>query len=228
MIRGLRADRRDRAVEDLADAERAQRDDAGLRRLPRGGGVPPYAAHGRLGPSRTAAARVGPVCGRCCPARGRYGRRRRRPGRLAVARVRPACGRWLLRRPARRRRRAGGRPARRAVAPGAPSRAASVTRRPLDVGRRRLPESRERSTLPATFVGPCRSSPASLRRTGPRGVTMSHMKGRVLVVDDDTALAEMLGIVLRGEGFEPVALRRRRPGARRRSASTSPTSCCST
>lgn len=29
------------------------------------------------------------------------------------------------------------------------------------------------------------------------------MKGRVLVVDDDNALAEMLGIVLRGEGFEP-------------------------
>src|SRR6476620_1360229 len=29
------------------------------------------------------------------------------------------------------------------------------------------------------------------------------MKGRVLVVDDDQALAEMLGIVLRGEGFEP-------------------------
>jgi two-component system response regulator MtrA len=29
------------------------------------------------------------------------------------------------------------------------------------------------------------------------------MKGCVLVVDDDTALAEMLGIVLRGEGFEP-------------------------
>jgi two-component system response regulator MtrA len=30
------------------------------------------------------------------------------------------------------------------------------------------------------------------------------MKGRVLVVDDDTALSEMLGIVLRGEGFEAV------------------------
>jgi len=30
------------------------------------------------------------------------------------------------------------------------------------------------------------------------------MKGRVLVVDDDIALAEMLGIVLRGEGFDPV------------------------
>jgi two-component system response regulator MtrA len=32
---------------------------------------------------------------------------------------------------------------------------------------------------------------------------MSTMKARVLVVDDDPALAEMLGIVLRGEGFEP-------------------------
>src|ERR1700749_2148453 len=32
---------------------------------------------------------------------------------------------------------------------------------------------------------------------------MGPMKGRVLVVDDDAALAEMLGIVLRGEGFEP-------------------------
>ncbi len=30
-----------------------------------------------------------------------------------------------------------------------------------------------------------------------------RMKGRILVVDDDSALSEMLGIVLRGEGFEP-------------------------
>jgi len=30
------------------------------------------------------------------------------------------------------------------------------------------------------------------------------MKGRVLVVDDDTALAEMVGIVLKSEGFESV------------------------
>ena len=52
--------------------------------------------------------------------------------------------------------------------------------------------------------------------------TMQRMKGRVLVVDDDTALAEMLGIVLRGEGFEPVVRRRRRQGAGRRSASTKP------
>ncbi|MDQ1583475.1 MAG: two-component system, OmpR family, response regulator MtrA [Microbacteriaceae bacterium] len=29
------------------------------------------------------------------------------------------------------------------------------------------------------------------------------MNGRILVVDDDTALAEMIGIVLRTEGFEP-------------------------
>ena len=33
---------------------------------------------------------------------------------------------------------------------------------------------------------------------------MDLVKGRVLVVDDDHALSEMLGIVLRGEGFEPV------------------------
>ena len=30
------------------------------------------------------------------------------------------------------------------------------------------------------------------------------MTGRILVVDDDTALAEMIGIVLRSDGFEPV------------------------
>jgi two-component system response regulator MtrA len=30
------------------------------------------------------------------------------------------------------------------------------------------------------------------------------MSGRILVIDDDTALSEMIGIVLRTEGFEPV------------------------
>lgn len=30
------------------------------------------------------------------------------------------------------------------------------------------------------------------------------MSGRILVIDDDTALAEMIGIVLRSDGFEPV------------------------
>ncbi len=34
------------------------------------------------------------------------------------------------------------------------------------------------------------------------GCDHDGMKGRVLIVDDDAALAEMLGIVLRGEGFE--------------------------
>lgn len=34
------------------------------------------------------------------------------------------------------------------------------------------------------------------------------MKGRVLIVDDDIALAEMLGIVLGNEGFEPVVVSR--------------------
>src|SRR5919107_3183879 len=33
---------------------------------------------------------------------------------------------------------------------------------------------------------------------------MGHVKPRVLVVDDDSALAEMLGIVLRTDQFEPV------------------------
>ena len=35
-------------------------------------------------------------------------------------------------------------------------------------------------------------------------VTLVLMSARILVVDDDTALAEMIGIVLRGDGFEPV------------------------
>jgi two-component system response regulator MtrA len=39
----------------------------------------------------------------------------------------------------------------------------------------------------------------SMTQPGPSGT-----RGRVLVVDDDAALSEMLGIVLRGEGFEPV------------------------
>ncbi len=34
--------------------------------------------------------------------------------------------------------------------------------------------------------------------------TDAGARGKVLVVDDDMALAEMLGIVLRGEGFDPV------------------------
>jgi two-component system response regulator MtrA len=40
----------------------------------------------------------------------------------------------------------------------------------------------------------------TVTQPGPSGPS----RGRVLVVDDDAALSEMLGIVLRGEGFEPV------------------------
>ena len=40
----------------------------------------------------------------------------------------------------------------------------------------------------------------TVSQPGPSGPS----RGRVLVVDDDAALSEMLGIVLRGEGFEPV------------------------
>jgi two-component system response regulator MtrA len=36
--------------------------------------------------------------------------------------------------------------------------------------------------------------------------TMVSMRARVLVVDDDPALAEMLTIVLRGEGFDPAVV----------------------
>src|SRR5512133_378459 len=40
----------------------------------------------------------------------------------------------------------------------------------------------------------------SMTQHGSSGAT----RGRVLVVDDDAALSEMLGIMLRGEGFEPT------------------------
>ena len=53
------------------------------------------------------------------------------------------------------------------------------------------------------MLGLARSVSRSTRHLRVRG-RCHHvvMKGRVLVVDDDTALAEMLGIVLRGEGFD--------------------------
>ena len=48
------------------------------------------------------------------------------------------------------------------------------------------------------------------------GDTMDTMRQRILVVDDDPSLAEMLTIVLRGEGFDTAVDRRRHPGAYRR------------
>ena len=63
----------------------------------------------------------------------------------------------------------------------------------------------------AAAANPGRSDQTSDARPGKaltsakhsRGCNDGRMKGRVLVVDDDTALAEMLTIVLRSEGFEP-------------------------
>lgn len=43
---------------------------------------------------------------------------------------------------------------------------------------------------------------------GTGSVTIVTMKGRVLIVDDDSALAEMLGIVLRSEGYEDTIVTR--------------------
>ncbi len=47
------------------------------------------------------------------------------------------------------------------------------------------------------------------------GDTMDTMRQRILVVDDDPSLAEMLTIVLRGEGFDTAGHRRWQPGAHR-------------
>src|SRR5664279_5689966 len=58
---------------------------------------------------------------------------------------------------------------------------------------------RPRSLLPPIMVWIMTRVPG-----GPPRCHHGRMRGRVLVVDDDTALAEMLGIVLRGEGFDPV------------------------
>ena len=54
------------------------------------------------------------------------------------------------------------------------------------------------------------------------------MKPRVLVVDDDSALAEMLGIVLRTDGFDPSFVSDGTGALARLPRAPSPTSCCST
>lgn len=58
---------------------------------------------------------------------------------------------------------------------------------------------------PGGVGGPVRFG-ASSPRLGHESVTIESMKPRILVVDDDAALAEMLTIVLRGEGFEPFVV----------------------
>ena len=54
------------------------------------------------------------------------------------------------------------------------------------------------------------------------------MTSRILVVDDDTALAEMIGIVLRTEGFDTVFCADGVEGRRRLARASAPTSSCST
>src|SRR5690606_10798102 len=71
--------------------------------------------------------------------------------------------------------------------------------------------SSDLATTPAAGAGVGRSVCAvhsRFSRFRPGSVTILPMKGRVLIVDDDTALAEMLGIVLRNEGYESAAVTR--------------------
>lgn len=56
-----------------------------------------------------------------------------------------------------------------------------------------------------TPSGPARQG-VSHRAIRGRSDTMAGMKPRILVVDDDAALAEMLTIVLKNEGFEPFVV----------------------
>ncbi len=44
----------------------------------------------------------------------------------------------------------------------------------------------------------------SVRHHTPAAPARTGLAGRVLVVDDDAALAEMLSLVLRNEGFDPI------------------------
>src|SRR3954463_4044187 len=55
-------------------------------------------------------------------------------------------------------------------------------------------------------MSPKQRRSAGPTRTRPMWWDAAHMKSRVLVVDDDPALAEMLTIVLRGEGFDTAVV----------------------
>ncbi len=73
----------------------------------------------------------------------------------------------------------------------------------------RLPAPSRPSTVISVPTSRDASGPRQRRVTvdwGCTSVTMGRMKPRILVVDDDAALAEMLTIVLRGEGFEPFVV----------------------
>ena len=57
----------------------------------------------------------------------------------------------------------------------------------------------------AGVPGPTLDHRVPQRESG-RNASIGTMKARVLVVDDDPALAEMLTIVLRGEGFDTAVV----------------------
>ena len=50
------------------------------------------------------------------------------------------------------------------------------------------------------------NAPCGIRGLSRTGDTMDTMRQRILVVDDDPSLAEMLTIVLRGEGFDTAVI----------------------
>ena len=64
-----------------------------------------------------------------------------------------------------------------------------------------------RLTRSWSHAGPGLPDRMTLPPRGPKDDTMEGMRARVLVVDDDPALAEMLGIVLRSEGFDTAFVR---------------------
>ena len=87
--------------------------------------------------------------------------------------------------------------------------------RGIRTARRRSDAGAQRASGRLTASNDYSGSTAIGRATPAPTDGTERMTSRILVVDDDTALAEMIGIVLRTEGFDPVVLRRRRRGARR-------------
>ena len=81
--------------------------------------------------------------------------------------------------------------------------------RPVDGARRGRGPSTPTPVVqrsPTTSLAPETRDKQGVSRTVGGGWDIAYMKSRVLVVDDDPALAEMLTIVLRGEGFDTAVV----------------------
>jgi two-component system response regulator MtrA len=76
----------------------------------------------------------------------------------------------------------------------------------LDRGKVVGVEQRQRSVTDWTHVATSSDDRWAVQMRSAASATMLCMKARVLVVDDDPALAEMLTIVLRGEGFDTAVV----------------------